>query len=346
MRNIITYISQNRYFLLFILLFAYVESIYTRLIVRQTLNIYIFTPEAAISSLFNAIILFLVLQFFIKKWQKSDVIRTKELFKIFSISIVLYIVIMYVTGYTISFLFNTVERNFNRHTISVSFLSNIINGFIYGSFFLAYYYYHQSKQQQVKLINYNRALAESKINQLKSQLNPHFLFNNLNILDQLIEEDKQVASDFLNEFAEIYRYVLQGLDRKTILIEEEIEFAQQYFKLMQHKYGNAYLLNIENKLTNNLVYIVPLTLQLLIENAIKHNLGTLQNPVYISVEITDNGIEIKNNKILKQYTKTSSGKGINNLVEQYKILTKNSITVENSDELFTIKIPLILKEHT
>jgi sensor histidine kinase YesM len=346
MRNIITYISQNRYFLLFILLFAYVESIYTRLIVRQTLNIYIFTPEAAISSLFNAIILFLVLQFFIKKWQKSDVIRTKELFKIFSISIVLYLVIMYVTGYTISFLFNTVERNFNRHTISVSFLSNIINGFIYGSFFLAYYYYHQSKQQQVKLINYNRALAESKINQLKSQLNPHFLFNNLNILDQLIEEDKQVASDFLNEFAEIYRYVLQGLDRKTILIEEEIEFAQQYFKLMQHKYGNAYLLNIENKLTNNLVYIVPLTLQLLIENAIKHNLGTLQNPVYISVEITDNGIEIKNNKILKQYTKTSSGKGINNLVEQYKILTKNSITVENSDELFTIKIPLILKEHT
>ncbi|WP_333663354.1 sensor histidine kinase [Chishuiella changwenlii] len=346
MRNIVTYISQNRYFLLFILLFAYVESIYTRLIVRQTLNIYIFTPEAAISSLFNAIILFLVLQFFIKKWQKSDVILTKELFKIFSISIVLYIVIMYVTGYTISFLFNTVERNFNRHTISVSFLSNIINGFIYGSFFLAYYYYHQNKQQQEKLINYNRALAESKINQLKSQLNPHFLFNNLNILDQLIEEDKQVASDFLNEFAEIYRYVLQGLDRKTILIEEEIEFAQQYFKLMQHKYGNAYLLNIENKLTNNLVYIVPLTLQLLIENAIKHNLGTLQNPVYISVEITDNGIEIKNNKILKQYTKTSSGKGINNLVEQYKILTENSITVENSDELFTIKIPLILKEHT
>lgn len=346
MRNIITYISLNRYFLLFILLFAYVESIYTRLIVRQTLNIYIFTPEAAISSLFNAIILFLILQFFIKKWQKSDVISTKELFKIFSISIVLYIVIMYVTGYTISFLFNTVERNFNRHTISVSFLSNIINGFIYGSFFLAYYYYHQNKQQQEKLINYNRALAESKINQLKSQLNPHFLFNNLNILDQLIEEDKQVASDFLNEFAEIYRYVLQGLDRKTILIEEEIEFAQQYFKLMQHKYGNAYLLNIENKLTNNLVYIVPLTLQLLIENAIKHNLGTLQNPVYISVEITNNGIEIKNNKILKQYTKTSSGKGINNLVEQYKILTENSITVENSDELFTIKIPLILKEHT
>lgn len=346
MRNISTYISQNRYFLLFILLFAYVESIYTRLIVRQTLNSYIFTPEAAISSLFNAIILFLVLQFFIKKWQKSDVIRTKELFKIFSISIVLYIVIMYVTGYTISFLFNTVERNFNRHTISVSFLSNIINGFIYGSFFLAYYYYHQNKQQQEKLINYNQALAESKINQLKSQLNPHFLFNNLNILDQLIEEDKQIASDFLNEFAEIYRYVLQGLDKKTILIKEEIEFAQQYFKLMQHKYGNAYLLNIENKLTNNSVYIVPLTLQLLIENAIKHNLGTLQNPVYISVEITDSGIEIKNNKVLKQYTKKSSGKGINNLVEQYKILTENSITVENSDELFTIKIPLILKEHT
>lgn len=341
MRKIIPYIYQNRYFLLFILLFAYVESIYSRMIVRQTLNIYIFTPEAAIASLFNAIILFFILYYFIKKWQQSDSFNTKEIIKIFSISIIVYTLIMFSTGFIISLLFNTVERNFNQHVLPISLLSNIINGFIYGSFFLAYYYYHENKQQQEKLIKYNQSLAESKINQLKNQLNPHFLFNNLNILDQLIEEDKQVASDFLNEFAEIYRYVLQGSDKQLISVHEEVEFAKQYFKLIQHKYGDSYQLIIKN-ISNQNVSIVPLTLQLLIENVIKHNVGSLDQPIYITIDI-NKSIIISNNKNLKQSIKITSGRALKNLEEQYKILTKEAIIIEDHNQSFIITIPLIIK---
>ncbi|MFZ2784293.1 MAG: sensor histidine kinase [Sediminibacterium sp.] len=216
--------------------------------------------------------------------------------------------------------------------------SDFLNGFIYGSFFLAYYYYNKSKSHQKQLANYHQALSESKIYRLKAQLNPHFLFNNLNILDQLIEEDKHKASVFLNEFAEIYRYVLQVSEKKIISLDEELDFAEQYFRLIQHKYGTAYQMTIENKKSNG--YIVPLTLQLLIENAFQHNLGTAENPVYITINVTEN-IRITNNINLKRNFKTTYGRALNNVKEQYKLLTEKPIEIQQSSNVFTVIIPII-----
>jgi LytS/YehU family sensor histidine kinase len=216
--------------------------------------------------------------------------------------------------------------------------SDFLNGFIYGSFFLAYYYYHKSKTHQQQLSVYHQALAESKIHQLKSQINPHFLFNNLNVLDQFIEEDKNKASEFLNKFAEIYRYVLQSSEKKVISLSEEMDFAEEYFMLIQHKYGKAYQMNIESK--NNRGYIVPLTLHLLIENAVQHNLGTEENPVLITINITEN-ITTTNNINLKRNLKTTYGRALINLKEQYKLLTKESIEIHQSNNTFSVIIPII-----
>jgi sensor histidine kinase YesM len=230
---------RNRYFLLFIMLFAYVQSIYIRISAWEEINRYTFTPEAVLFSLFQTGILFLILLFFIGKWQKSDIFSSIELLKIFGPSLLIYLIAMKASGLLVSIIFNTIERNFNRDTFFFTMLSDFLNGIIYGSFFLAYYYYKKNETHQKQLANYHEALAESKIYQLKSQLNPHFLFNNLNVLDQLIEEDKHKASNFLNEFAEIYRYVLQASEKKVISLDEELDFAKQYFKLIQHKYENA-----------------------------------------------------------------------------------------------------------
>ncbi|WP_170234027.1 sensor histidine kinase [Bizionia myxarmorum] len=216
--------------------------------------------------------------------------------------------------------------------------SNLLDDFIYGSFFLVYYYYQQNIKKQKLLNIYNQALSESKINQIKTQLNPHFLFNNLNVLDLLIYEDKNKASYFLNEFADIYRYVLQATDKKFITIEEESIFAEHYFKLIQHKYGNAYQLVIENH--NSDGFIIPLTLQLLIENAVQHNIGTSKKPVYIRIYI-DKNIKITNNCIAKRNVKQTSGRALNNLHEQYKFLTKNVIEIQNTDSTFSVTIPKI-----
>lgn len=337
MKNIIFKIYQNRYFLLFILLFAYVQSIYTRISVRQKINAYTFTPEAAIGSLCAASLLFLVILFFIRKWHRSDVFSNGVMLKIFASSLIVYVLIMQLSSFIIAFTFNTIERNFNQHTLFLSLFSDFLYGFIYGSFFLVYYYYRTNKKHHQQLANYNQALAESRINHLKTQLNPHFLFNNLNILDQLIEEDKHKASDFLNEFAEIYRYVLQASDIKFISIHSELDFAEQYFKLIRHKYGNAYELNIENKNTNG--FIIPLTLQLLIENAVKHNLGTAKNQIVINIHINEK-ILVSNNTNLKRNNKTS-GKALSNLKEQYKLLTREPMKIQQNENLFIVAIPII-----
>lgn len=338
MKNILHRIRRNRYFLLFIVLFAYVQTIYTRILVRKQFDVYLFTPEAALVQLICAGLLFFIIRFFIEKWQDANTLHTKKILKIFGASLVVYILLMQASGLLLAFVFDTIERNFTKQSIFLSLFYDLLNGLIYGSFFLAYYYFQLNQSNQKQLIQYNEALSESKINHLKAQLQPHFLFNNLNVLDQLIEEDKHQASQFLNDFAEIYRYVLQTSDKQTVCINEELEFAKQYFKLFQHRFGEAYQLSIESK--NSDSFIVPLTLQLLIENAIQHNIGTVKNPIYIKISMEEN-LVVSNNTILKINNKTTSGRALNNLKEQYKLLSKKSIEIYQSDTIFSVTIPLI-----
>lgn len=331
-------IKGNQHFFLFILVFAYLQSIYSRILVRGNLNWYIFTPEAAFAKLIEVGILFLVFYFFIKYWQESQVFSIKKMVKIFGSSLIVYLIIITIIGFLISFAFGNVERNYNWYTFSLSSFTSLLDGIIYGSFILVYYYYQKNKNHQEQLASYNHALSESRINQLKTQLNPHFLFNNLNVLDQLIEEDKHKASEFLNEFADIYRYVLQATDKKLVSIQEELAFAKQYFKLIQHKYGTAYQLKIESIGSG---YIVPLTLQLLVENAIQHNFGSTDNPICIKIETTDTIISISNNSIPKRSSKTTSGRALQNIKEQYKLLTHDPIVIQKSDNEFSLIIPII-----
>lgn len=338
MKNILKQINQNRYFLLFILLFAYVQSIHVRIAIRRTLDKYIFTPEAAVATFISACILFFVIDFFIKNWQKFSTFRIKEILKIFSSSLLVYLVVMKIIGFLISLTFGTIEKNFNRETLIFTTFSDLIDGFIYGSFFLAYRYYKKNGVYQKQLLLYEQALSDSKINQLKTQLNPHFLFNNLNVLDQLIDEDKHKASDFLNEFAEIYRYVLDVSDKKLVSLKEELAFTEKYFNLIQYKYGAAYALQIDDDYIAG--KIVPLSLQLLLENAVQHNLGSQSNPVLIKIQVRKN-ITVTNNIIPKRSIKKTSGRALKNLKEQYSVLTHQQLEIVKKETEFTAIIPVI-----
>lgn len=342
MKNILPKIYEHRHFLLFILLFGYVQTIYKRIAVRQDINAYTFTPDAAIAKLLGTGILFLIILFFIRNWQKTEVFETKNMLKIFSTSLLVYIGSMLLISFLIALGFGNVERNFNSHALTISVFSFFLDGLIYGSFFLAYYYFQISKKHQLKLTSYNKALAASKISQLQNQLNPHFLFNNLNVLDQLIEEDKHKASDFLNEFAEIYRYVLQSTDNELVRIEDELDFAQQYFNLIHYKYGKRYQLEI--KINNAKGFIVPMTLQLIIENAVQHNLGTEENPVCIQINI-DKNIIVSNNNNLKRNSKSTSGRALKNLKEQYSLLSEKPILIHQTENDFSVEVPIIHKQN-
>ena len=338
MKNVTEKLKHNRFFLLFVLLFAYAESIQGRIWVRGEISWYTFTPESAAFKLLSFIILIVIISFFLKKSNQSDKFSAKGAFKIFASSLIVYLFFMKGTGFLIALVFGNIERNFNSQTLVLSTFSDLMDGFIYGSFFLAYHYYNKNKIHSEELATYNQALALSKINQLKAQLNPHFLFNNLNVLDQLIEEDKHTASNFLNEFAEIYRYVLQVSDKHVIPISDELSFAKKYFSMMKHKYGTAYLL--ETDITNTVGNIVPLTLQLLLENAVQHNLGTGEKPIIIKITLNES-LTVSNNIMPKHRVKLTEARALNNLKEQYALLSNRQIEIEKTDKNFSIKIPLI-----
>lgn len=332
-------LRRHRLFLLFILLFAYAQSIHTRIGIREAINRYVFTPEAAVATFISAGILFLILNHFTRRWQPSVRFHARIVLKIFIVSLLVYLLVMTVLGYLVALLFDTVERNFNPQTLTLVTINTLLNGCIYGSFFLAYRYYQSNIHHHEQLAAYHNALAESNISRLKNQLNPHFLFNNLNVLDQLIEEDKEKASDFLNEFADLYRYVLAASDAKLVPLEEELRFVKKYFNLIQHKYGDAYLLEIPQLCSTT--WIVPMTLQLLLENAIQHNTGTTAHPIQIQICCNDVDLTVSNNTIARLQPRQGAGKALHNLQEQYTLLTGQLPEIRQSENVFTVILPLI-----
>jgi LytS/YehU family sensor histidine kinase len=282
------------------------------------------------------------MRFFIRRWQAATTFLAQEMIQIFAASLFVFLLATHSFGLIISILFQNLERNFNLNTfLHVSF-SRLLDGCIYGSFLLAYSYYQKNKKHQQKLSVYHQSMAENRIKQLKTQLNPHFLFNNLNVLDELIQEDKHKASEFLYEFSEIYRYVLQASDKPLTSISEELVFAEQYFALIQYKYGKAYRLSVQIQDLNG--YIIPLTLQLLIENAVQHNIGSIDQPVMINIEpLSEDRFRVTNNLQPKKHGKATSGRALNNLREQYAIMTHQYIEIQKTDTHFSVIVPAIQK---
>lgn len=340
MRKLFNGLHLDRYFLGFVLLFAYAQSIQTRMLVRGEVNIFVFTPESALVQLLSACMLFLIMGALINRYKQAGHLNFSGAIKVFGWSLLCFMIVSNLAGLFLSLAFDTFERNFNPVALRNDNIQNTLNVCIYGSFFLAYYFHRSNKKDTEQLALYNQAMSESRIAQLKAQLNPHFLFNNLNVLDQLIEEDKDKASGFLNDFAELYRYVLQASDKKLVPLEDELFFAQSYFRIMQHKYGPGYRLEVSEKAEIQ-GFIPPLTLQLLLENAIEHNLGTTQEPVCIRVELGLR-IAVSNNIIVKTKPKPFGGRSLRNLKEQYNLLSNENIDVLCSEKQFSISLPVIL----
>ncbi len=177
-------------------------------------------------------------------------------------------------------------------------------------------------------------------NSLQDKLNPHFLFNNLSVLRGLIYTNVDEASVFIEDFADVYRYVLKSSDKLLVSLSEELEFLKAYLNLHKArlKAGLKIVYNLNDELLNK--EIAPLTLQLLVENAIKHNIAVEENPLEIKIKITDGFLEVTN-PIYKKESTYSTHTGLNNLIGRYEFLSENNVTVRNDGEIFSVKVPLI-----
>jgi len=203
---------------------------------------------------------------------------------------------------------------------------------------IQYYQSGQLKEQKKQVIRISRQ-HES----LKSQISSHFLFNSLNVLTGLIEENSEKAQEFVGDLSSVYRYVLEQKDKEWVPLEQEIEFCRTYMELVQKRYEDGLSFEIDSSLPDDCL-IAPLTLQILIENCIKHNRISSEEPLYIKVYKEGNYLVVKNNLQLKKQLKHSTGKGLEHIQSQYQNF-KNRVEIIRNESDFTVKIPFIKKNN-
>jgi sensor histidine kinase YesM len=179
----------------------------------------------------------------------------------------------------------------------------------------------------------------AKYESLKSQVSPHFLFNSLNALTNLVYEDQDKAAKFIKQLSEVYRYVLDTRDKEAVPLDEEVKFLTAYLFLQQIRFGNKLKLDIQLDGTRSLV--APLVLQMLVENAIKHNIISEENPLKIYLRVEDGFIVVENNVQKKSVMlEESAGVGLDNIVRRYAFLSDKAVEI-TTGERFTVKLPVI-----
>ena len=222
----------------------------------------------------------------------------------------------------------------------------IFTGLIFSLFITAIYeiFYIQSKLDRSNLEReqLSRAHIQSQLDGLKSQIQPHFLFNSLNTLAALIPEDEDRAVRYVQKLSNVFRYVLEIRDEALITLDDEIEFLKSYIYLLKERFGNNLQVEIEipEKFTSKMV--VPLSLQILFENAIKHNIITRDAPLKVRVYInTQNKLTVENNIQLRASDARSTKMGLENIKKRYRFIVDDPVEIINSLESFIVSLPLI-----
>jgi len=176
---------------------------------------------------------------------------------------------------------------------------------------------------------------------LKNQVNPHFLFNSLNTLSSLVNTQTEIAGHFISKLSLIYRYILENSTKVKVPLKAELEFIKDYFYLHEIRNEKKLFLTIDMEEDAYNYEILPVSLQLLIENAIKHNMATLEKPLKIAICIEGQYIVVRNN-IQKMATQVASTKiGLNNLNERVRLITGKEISIEETTSEFLVKVPLL-----
>ncbi|TCP25699.1 histidine kinase [Tenacibaculum skagerrakense] len=184
----------------------------------------------------------------------------------------------------------------------------------------------------------------AKFETLKSQIDPHFLFNSLNVLTSLIGENPIQAEKFTTKLSKVYRYVLEQRNKELIPISEELQFAKTYMELLQMRFEDALEFELPTAVSNNDLKIVPLSLQLLLENAVKHNVVSSSKPLRISIFEEDGYLKIQNTINPKEAIgKKSTKVGLQNIADRYGLISDEEVHIENNNKTFTVSLPLLLK---
>lgn len=289
----------------------------------------------------------------IRKWKAiylDDIISKREYY--YTIPFLIALINLILTIF-ISFLFAMFDVLFISQLSMTSIFSlDSFKVILKTSFFLgvlvyiSYAIYFSSSKQQ-KLLAQQKVLTgnvSAQFESLKHQLDPHFLFNSLNVLNALIDESPEKAQEFTNSLSKIYRYILDQKNKELVMLEEELSFAKSYMELLQMRYEDGLTYSFPDSLLLKEGKVVPLALQLLLENVIKHNKVSSLSPIHISIKEKDNYLMIENNLNKKVNHERRVGIGLENIANRYAILTDRKVVLNQTEENFIVKIPILIKK--
>jgi len=211
-------------------------------------------------------------------------------------------------------------------------------------FFHLVYFYKALQEKRVKEQKIIAGTASAKFDALKNQLDPHFLFNSLNVLASLIDENPEQAQRFTTGLSKIYRYVLEQKDKELVSLQEELKFANTYMKLLKMRFEDSIYFEMPEELSNEEAKVVPLSLQLLLENTIKHNIVSESKPLHIKIYENDGYLIVENNFQKKEVLGTRKGVGLQNIVNRYHLVTERKVLIEQKEEIFRVKLPVLTKQ--
>ncbi|MFZ4521023.1 MAG: sensor histidine kinase [Bacteroidales bacterium] len=209
------------------------------------------------------------------------------------------------------------------------------------SFEISTQFFRHWKNSLVEIEKYRAESLQAQLQNLKNQINPHFLFNNMSVLSSLVYKDQDKAVEFISQLSKVYRYLLDNQNNELVPVEEELTFIRSYIFLLQIRFDKNLVISVDVQKDDLSKLIPPMALQVLIENAIKHNEASSDHPLTISVASSDGKLIITNNLQPRTQHEPGSGTGLQNIRARYQFFTSNPVEIVSSATNFMVKIPLL-----
>lgn len=222
--------------------------------------------------------------------------------------------------------------------ISVISVTVVVSFFLHGRGFLLSW-----RQAAVEAEQHKRMALASQYESLKNQVNPHFLFNSLNVLSTLVYKDQDTAAKFIKQLSKVYRYVLDTRDQEVVPLSTELKALEAYIFLVKIRFGENLHFDLQVRPETDMV-VAPLTLQMLVENAVKHNIVSKNTPLHIGIQQTEEYLTVWNNLQLKSNQQDSVGVGLPNIKARYQMLTDKPLEINETEDRFEVMVPIIKME--
>ena len=255
-------------------------------------------------------------------------------------------IIAFASGLTCFYFLSVVVLNEPFSATNIALKLAIIFAFRINVFLQAIntitYFLDQFRQKQLESEELKRISSQAELQAIKSQINPHFLFNNLNVLSSLVLQKNEEANKFIEEFSTVYRYILANQDKELVPLANEIEFIDPYLFLLKKRFPEGLQVDLNIPSSYNSWLLVPVALQMLVENCIKHNIVSARRPLTISISVEKGDKLTVSNNLQEKPEKAISGKsGLANISKRVEILTGQTVKIRQTPNAFSVSIPLI-----